>query len=585
MATEAVFPITLESNAKEVSKEAADAMEKLRASIEGSTNKIRALEQSQRLLKGSTQEVIKAKTDLKAKIVAEQAEVTKASLALNKMGKSYGELAQQAKKATAAETDAVKAESNHTKEGNRLVAALKGLDIVGRRTFRQMNELKEATGGMSGATGIALVGILAMTVAIVELVKRVGEAAIEIGKFIIESANMQRNMLLTQEGLLGSAKSASNFADQIDDIAKRVPLAKDEISKLGDELAAGGLQGDKLVDAMNAVAQTASAKGAAAGDKLKEKLIASMGAGAKQARQAAEKQFGQLNSKKLLDLNVQGQRFKETMEGMTRDINLEPLLNGLQEILSIFDQSTVSGQAIHDLITMIGDGLSTAVGDSAPTVKTFLKQLLIYGLEGAIVFFQLKNRIRDAFGPETAGGISALDAALGIIKVSIGALVIALVGLYGAWRAITALLSGGWIDVGKSIISGLVSGITGGASELANAVTGLAGKVKDSFKNALGIHSPSTVFAEYGENVSAGVAQGVDKGAPAAQSAVTSMVGPPSGGAAGGGGRPEVHVHIEVGGGGGGDVAKQLTQPSVLAALTKAVEDALSGNGLVPGAA
>ena len=43
-------------------------------------------------------------------------------------------------------------------------------------------------------------------------------------------------------------------------------------------------------------------------------------------------------------------------------------------------------------------------------------------------------------------------------------------------------------------------------------------------------------------------------------------------------------MHINLGGGSGGDkdVAKQLTQPSVLDQITKAVEDALATAGMVP---
>lgn len=592
---EARFSLPFDSNAGEVGRDGAKALEELRQKVQGSQNAIREMSASLKTLRGSSDEVKAAKDQLKAKIEAERNAMSAASLQILKAGSSYEKLAQQSKQA-----------ANAPNPTDRATDALKGLDIVGRGTFRHLSELKNAFSGLSTGGKIAAVGIVALTVVITALVAATLKAAEALGKFIIESGNAQRSMLLTQEGLLGSAQSARNFADQVDDIRSRVPLAADEVAKLGDELAGKGLKGQPLVDAMNAIAQTTAAKGQAAGDKLKEKLVASLGAGAKQAREAAEKQFGQLNARKMLDLTVQAQHFKDTLASLTRDVNLEPLLEGLHDVLSVFDQSTVSGQAIKELVTLFGDGLSSAVGGSAPLVKTFLKQLLIYILEGTIAFLQIKRQIKETFGPDTIGGVDAMNVALGVAKFAVQSMVYSLVATYAAWRAFEAAvgnvvnsfkalfavgeqvkkaLTGGWSDVGKTIVTGLVSGITGGAGALTGAITGLADKVKGGFKSALGIKSPSKVFEEYGQHTAAGFEKGVSGPAgDSASDAASSMVAPPQGARSGGG--PAIgalHLHVEAGGGGNAQaVAKAVSQPSVIAALTKVLEDAVASAGYTP---
>lgn len=70
-----------------------------------------------------------------------------------------------------------------------------------------------------------------------------------------------------------------------------------------------------------------------------------------------------------------------------------------------------------------------------------------------------------------------------------------------------------WGEIGKNIIDGLINGLKSMVSNLANAVGNIAKGVADSFKSTLGIHSPSTVFMEYGVYTGEGYAIGIDKSA------------------------------------------------------------------------
>lgn len=69
-------------------------------------------------------------------------------------------------------------------------------------------------------------------------------------------------------------------------------------------------------------------------------------------------------------------------------------------------------------------------------------------------------------------------------------------------------------EIGSSIVEGIFSGISNGWSWLKDSVSDLAGSLFESAKKALGINSPSKVFAdEVGRWIPEGIAVGIDKNA------------------------------------------------------------------------
>ncbi len=65
-------------------------------------------------------------------------------------------------------------------------------------------------------------------------------------------------------------------------------------------------------------------------------------------------------------------------------------------------------------------------------------------------------------------------------------------------------------DVGKNIVEGLWNGISGMASWVMDKVKGFASGIVDGIKGLLGIHSPSTVFADIGDNMALGLGKGFE---------------------------------------------------------------------------
>lgn len=79
-------------------------------------------------------------------------------------------------------------------------------------------------------------------------------------------------------------------------------------------------------------------------------------------------------------------------------------------------------------------------------------------------------------------------------------------------------------DIGKDVVRGIANGMTFGAFGLFSIVDDLGGGIMERFAAKLGIHSPSTVFAEYGENTVEGYVQGVQGGMPDVSSAFDGLL-------------------------------------------------------------
>lgn len=69
-------------------------------------------------------------------------------------------------------------------------------------------------------------------------------------------------------------------------------------------------------------------------------------------------------------------------------------------------------------------------------------------------------------------------------------------------------------DIGKNLIQGLIDGVNNMIETAKNAVANVGNAVIDKVKNVLGIHSPSTVFAEIGGYIDQGLANGIAAAIP-----------------------------------------------------------------------
>nr|DAQ47743.1 MAG TPA: tail tape measure protein [Caudoviricetes sp.] len=79
-------------------------------------------------------------------------------------------------------------------------------------------------------------------------------------------------------------------------------------------------------------------------------------------------------------------------------------------------------------------------------------------------------------------------------------------------------------DIGKDLIHGLINGVNNMIETAKNAVANVGNAIIDKVKNVLGIHSPSTVFAEIGGYIDQGLANGIASAIPYVDTAMQGVV-------------------------------------------------------------
>jgi hypothetical protein len=512
---------------------------------------------------------------------------------------------------------------------------------------------------MAQVCSVAAGAAMALVAAIAAVTLAVVAGTVAFVAYAISAANAARAQNLFAQAATGSITGARDLEKQVAGLAENTGLSAAKLMELGLGLGRAGVQGVDLARGLNAVAIATSTLGDAAGAKiagiaeeavkmrrivlnrlnlagtgvgiddvataLAKKMKVSFGV-AKAALQegrvkvstaldalsdAVEAKLGGIAKKQALDFGVQMTRLKSNIAGLFKGIDLEPLLGGLHDVLSVFSQSTVSGQGLKVALQGIAAPLIDGLTALMPLGKGFFQGMIIAALQVVIIVLKIRNAIRDAFGGGAKSSIDGVAVALvagrialygiaavvGLVALGIAGLaslaasfaapfVAAAYGVYKAFGLISEAVDAArsflseldFGEVAKSLIDGLVNGIKSGATFVIEAIKGLGSGAMTALKSVLGIASPSKVFKGFGINTAQGYAEGVDVGAPEAQRSVADMVGPMPG-AAGGplgaqsskGGAP-INVTIETLNINGVRDAAEISAPEFSQRLAEALE-------------
>mgnify|MGYP003461207104 FL=1 len=136
------------------------------------------------------------------------------------------------------------------------------------------------------------------------------------------------------------------------------------------------------------------------------------------------------------------------------------------------------------------------------------------------------------------GAARGLGSAIGFV-VGMTATFVAGLGLVGAgsrafWGTVGGLVAAGitsiramFTPVGTGIVDGIIAGITGGVGRMGESIRGLGASAVQSARAALGIHSPSRVFADaIGRQIPAGIELGISQGSGGVNDAVAGLGSP-----------------------------------------------------------
>jgi hypothetical protein len=416
---------------------------------------------------------------------------------------------------------------------------------------------------------------------LLEVAKSAASAVLSVAEFALKTSDAKRSLLLQLEALTGSAEGARDLSDAMDNVAATGLLADEAVEKIGRSLAGAGYKGEQLKTALDNVAKASAVGGEEAGAKI-EKLYEKIAAGGGKAKiaakalvgtdlqgvlkegiitadqlgQAIKTRFGDVASKQSLSLTAQYRAMQHNLGELFEDIDFTPLLEGLKSITSLLDQNTASGKIIKQVITDAFQYIGKVAAKVFPAVKMVMLELIISGLKIAIALKPAQKAFNDVWNA-IGGGSTAMAVVRELVSyISMMATVMAgaIAVTFMLSNALSVFLSmameGG--AAARSLIDGLVNGITAGASRAIAAVKGLGSKVVGGLKDALGWHSPSTItFAAGKHGLGEGLALGAEASIPRVTGATRSMAAGAIKGMAGGaggsgssGGRGGAVVHI-----------------------------------------
>lgn len=436
-----------------------------------------------------------------------------------------------------------------------------------------LKDLIEGTAAL-GPWGIAIsVAVAAITGALAVL-GAVGFGIFKLGQFAFES----------QEALEGMSQATIN-------VAKRSPIAREEISKLSDELEKTGLKGEALETALD---------------------------------KAVKKKFGKAAEKSMMGLSVQLAKAKENAMMLFTGIKTDKLLDAAAGLFKFLDASTVEGQALQALLETLLNPILDGLAAAGPSAKKFFQGMIIGALMVGIAILTIKKRLEEITGIKigqlggvdwTQVGVYVTMAAVSLILLAgvIGLAIAGLIALGAAFMAIPIFVglglvkigefvagipaavmsvlnflvsrSAAFLDAGLGFAQGVADGISNGLSAVITAATEVAQGAIKAVKDTLQMHSPSKLGKDMGKMFTGSIAMGQEDGMDmvenAAMGTADAMIptktsnGAKAGGGAGAGGG--IHIDaIYVQGVEGAD------DPGFAKKLANALEEALILAGFAP---
>jgi hypothetical protein len=492
-----------------------------------------------------------------------------------------------------------------------------------------VSRIDASKAAMVGAAGAALAFSVALLAA--------GAAAVVFG---FGAAGAARDARILADALTGTSALGAEFDAVVTQLASKVPMARAQIADLARELNLMKLGRRDMQAGLTAIAITTSAIGDSAGNVIKGvvqssaamkrftlgarnmwgeyqglagsgfksmdvigRLAVQLGVSTAEAEKrlrlgqvtikqgtqaleaAAKMRFGSTIAAQMLSVNTQFSKAKENLSKMVSGVNLEPVLDGLRSLLSIFDEGTVAGATLKTLLNVGLGGIGKVLTAILPLGKDFFLEMMIGALQMYLAIRPIARQIRDWIEPfltaenaATAGKVAiyGIAAAFGLVTIAALAAAAAIMLPFAIaaaviWVVAAAIRSAwSWLindaaEAGTNLIDSFVGMLTAGVGRAMDAAKDLASSVAKAFKGALGIASPSKLFQSYGRFTVQGFAEGVEEEAGQAQGAVDDMApGAPSGG---GGGIARL----------GGGTVVNITMGDVYFAGKKATEEERGG--------
>ncbi len=292
------------------------------------------------------------------------------------------------------------------------------------------------------------------------------------------------------------------------------------------------------------------------------------------AQQASQSLGGQLER-----LQQAPERFFASLADMSGPMS-ERIAGVVAQLNAFFDPATPESQAMMEGVLSAIEGTIAFIQSTAiPAIQdlfTWLRdpvtkvQMMLLWDTAKSFFSFMAGAVSTAMSMwnELSGFVGGFGGIVMHVLTAIG-------GAFDAWvlrpinalrtmfTTLTDLFTGNftsWREMGGRLMDAFALGITDFAMAPINAISNVGGEIIDTARDVLGIHSPSRVFMELGEQTATGFAMGVDGGPK-------SMVGMPGidgaslgAGAAGrfGGATITLNLSVDASGGDGRSIAESI---------------------------
>lgn len=470
-----------------------------------------------------------------AEIRAEEAALKAEAAAAKDAAKQQEALEKAVKKTTGAQGPQKVATTN---VGEALEKVSSVLGRFGGQTGQLAGQSVAGVGSLA-KLGTAFGGVAAAgigTVAVIGLITTgIAAAIVKTVEWGISLADAARDSHLHTEALAASRAELVNLEGILPGVAANTNLATDEIESLASTLADAKVSAANMPVALNAVATAEAALGKGGASKFIEQLRSGKTSVGELAKEVDAK-FGGIVVKKLLGLSAQTQTFKRLLGETFGGLKIDGFLAGLHTIVELFDSSTASGRFLKDIFEGLFQPFVDGAAAAIPVIEAFILGVEAGILRVYIAFKPAIDAVKEFVGAADESDIDWLNIAfeaaqaltvalLGVVAVT-GAVATAFLAVPAAFAALGNLIGQAAI-LGTQIVAGLVQGIVSGAASVVSAITSVVSGAIATAKSLLGVHSPSTVFAEIGGHTAEGFAGGVKGGTARASDALELLTAPP----------------------------------------------------------
>lgn len=177
--------------------------------------------------------------------------------------------------------------------------------------------------------------------------------------------------------------------------------------------------------------------------------------------------------------------------------NIPKIITAIVDVIEAFNWLNLG----KTIITGLGNGIKSMIG--------FAKEA------GSSIFNGIKGVIQNLPGTLANLGKSAIHNLSATISGLASSVKTAALKIMSAIESALLNLPGKMLSIGKDIVTGLWNGISDMVGWMTNKIKDFAKSVLGGIKEALGIHSPSTVFRdEVGKMMALGLGEGFEKNIP-----------------------------------------------------------------------